>query len=108
MATTHPHCTICTHPDAATINGALTLGFSYRSLAERYAVSLGALSRHANHRPAREATQENEQPSLEQRVGQLEGDVAMFRLLFGIGDSARRSWEEVAELEGREGDGIPF
>ncbi len=70
-------------------------------------MSLAALSRHGKHRP-REATQENDKPSLESRVGQLEGDVAMFRLLFGIGDAARRSWEEVAELECQENDGIPF
>ena len=70
-------------------------------------MSLGSLSRHAKHRPTG-ATEEDEQPSLESRIGQLEGDVAMFRLLFGIGDSARRSWEEVAELECQENDGIPF
>ena len=107
MADTHTRCSICAHPDAPTINGALTLGFSYRWRSKRYAVSLGALSRHAKHRPT-EATDEDGQPSLESRVGQLEGDVAVFRLLFGIGDAARRSWEEAAELECREGDGIPF
>ena len=106
MPPTRSACSVCRHDAAAEINAALEV-FSYRQISRHFGVSLAAISRHSKHRP-REATQENEQPSLESRVGQLEGDVAMFRLLFGIGDAARRSWEEAAELECREDDGIPF
>ncbi|MFQ5526834.1 MAG: hypothetical protein ACE5GX_11305 [Thermoanaerobaculia bacterium] len=108
MATTHPRCSVCTHPHAATINTALAYAFSYRRINEWYGVSLGALSRHSNHHRPREASEEGEKPSLEQRVGQLEGEVELFRLLFGIGESARREWEMEDEVERQGSDEMPF
>ena len=59
------------------IDATLDLGWSYRWIRDRYAVSLGTLSRHANHR----TTAADEEPSLEQCVGQLAEDQAQLRLV---------------------------
>lgn len=46
-------CTVCTHPDRAVIEDALLAGVPYRNIAERFGVSIAALSRHqADHVPA--------------------------------------------------------
>ncbi len=39
-------CTICKHPERAEIDRALVHGTPYRNVAERFALSLGSLSRH--------------------------------------------------------------
>lgn len=39
-------CSICTHEDRQTIDEALVSGTAYRNLAERFSLSLAALSRH--------------------------------------------------------------
>lgn len=46
-------CSVCNHPDRSEIDKALvTRSMSYRNIAERFGVSVGALSRHkANHLP---------------------------------------------------------
>lgn len=41
-------CTICSHDDRESIDEALVAGTAYRNLAERYGLSLAALSRHRN------------------------------------------------------------
>ncbi|WP_243092849.1 hypothetical protein [Thermus hydrothermalis] len=42
-------CTICTHPQREEIDRALVEGESFRNIAERFGVSLGALHRHREH-----------------------------------------------------------
>lgn len=42
-------CTICTHPRREEIDRALVEGESFRNIAERFGVSLGALHRHREH-----------------------------------------------------------
>ncbi len=42
-------CTICTHPRREEIDRGLVEGESFRSIAERFGVSLGALHRHREH-----------------------------------------------------------
>ena len=46
-------CSVCSHPERSEIDKALvTRSMSYRNIAERFGVSVGALSRHkANHLP---------------------------------------------------------
>lgn len=42
-------CTICTHPQREEIDRALVEGESFRNMARRFGVSLGALHRHRTH-----------------------------------------------------------
>jgi len=46
-------CTVCRHPRREEIDGALVSGEPLRNIVERCSVSLGALSRHKAHLPAR-------------------------------------------------------
>lgn len=110
MPSTRSRCSICRHPDRPQINAALDFGCTYRWIVPRYGVSLGALSRHANHRASRRASAEG-QPleQVEQRLGQLEEEVALHRLLLGTElrlDRGARA--NVAELEGEDDDDLPF
>ena len=107
MPPTRSACSVCRHAAAAEINAALDLAYSYRWINERYGVSLGALSRHANHRPARDT--DGQQPELERRLDQLENDVAMLRLVVGTDPRfLHGSREELAEVARWEDDGFPF
>ena len=80
-------CTACTHPDRHQIDEALAAGTSYRSVAKRFGLSLGAVSRHkANHMIVVTADEPLEGrspelpptpgPELLARIEAVEGDVA--------------------------------
>ena len=109
MPPTRSKCSVCRHDAAAEINAALSIGYSYRWIVERYGLSLGAISRHAGHRGGESTSADGQSNGLERRVGQLEEDVAMLRLVVGtellVAANVR---EELAELDCQEDDGIPF
>ncbi len=69
-------------------------------------LSLGSISRYSNHRP-RATSEEGEPQELERRVGQLEEDVAMLRLVVGTELLTANAHEEMG-LECQEDDGLPF
>jgi len=69
-------------------------------------LSLGSISRYSNHRP-RATSEEGEPQELERRVGQLEEDVAMLRLVVGT-ELLRGSHETLGEVVFPEDDGFPF
>lgn len=68
-------CTVCTHPQRPAIDAALVAGTPFRNIAERFAVSVGALDRHKRgHLPAQltKATAAAEVAHADDLLGQVQ------------------------------------
>ncbi len=106
-------CSICAHPERATIDAALVADAPYRHIAARFAVSTGALQRHrAEHLPAglakaREAAEVARADTLLDRLRTLNRETAdVLREAKGARDQELRlkaiaRAEKQIELEGR-------